>query len=413
MLPASRITIAVVGLTLALGGCSGGGAAPTPSGVPPTTVAPTESSPTGPATVPLDGTELVDPASAVRVSDGRGVMSEVIATFGNGGARDVTVALAPDGDKLVMRIPAGALDQGAIVKPSAFAWFDGTFQPVGSTADLVPGGAFTQNFNEWTDGEAVAWVESPSIQAQPYPWHLFAAPREGGPVLIATSDDTAQDASYPTIPEPVVYEGRVYWQMPAPPGVVTGTGTWSAPLTEGTPQLELTGARNPAATDAGVFSLSHLWGPEGDAGLEPGAVRVVRVDGDTRDQTLRTLDVNPDGRVGTLLGAGRWLAAPYHVGFAGGGITVFSATTGEGYSVAELDEPFSAGVALCDAALVWMEPDEDWLADTIYRLDLDTGELLAIDAPRAFRVDDCEGNDVLWSQTDGGGGVKQYVTTVG
>ncbi len=412
MITSSRITIAVTGVALALAGCTGTGADPAPSATASAEPTPTESSWIDPAILPLAGTTLVDPASAVRVSKGDPATSELVATYGRGGASDVVVALAPDGRRLVLRIPSGAWDQDVIVKPWEYAWFDGTFHLAGSTADMVPGETARQSFNEWTDGGTAAWVESPTTSALPYPWRLFAAPRDSEPILIATSDDAGQESTYPTIPEPVVYDGRVYWEMEAPPGVITGTATWSAPLTGGTPQMELTGARNPAATDAGVFSLSDLWGPEGDAGLEPGAVRVVRVDGDTGDQTLRTLDVNPDGRVGILLGAGRWLAAPYHVGFEGGGITVFSATTGEGYSVAELDEPFSAGLALCDAALVWMEPGEDWLADTIYRLDLDTGELLAIDAPRAFRVNDCEGNDVLWSQTDGEGGVKQYITTI-
>ncbi|MCB2411710.1 hypothetical protein LGT39_02460 [Demequina sp. TTPB684] len=410
MIAFGRQTIAVTGLALTLAGCSGEGADPSPSATAPAPT-PTESTWVDPASLPLAGTTLVDPASAVRVSDGS-VTSELVATFGNGGARDVTVALAPDGSRLVLRILAGSLENDAIVKPSEFAWFDGTFHPLGSTADMIPGDAARQSFSEWTDGETTAWVESPSIEASPFPWRLFAAGRDGGPVLITTSEDAEGHSDTPWAPDPVVYDGRVYWESQAPAGTVTGTGTWSAPVTGGDRHLELVGASRPAATDAGVFALSEVWGPEGDASLEPGAVRVTRVDGDPSDQTLRTLDVNPDGKVGRLHGEGRWLAAQYQIGFGDSGITVFSASTGEGYSIAPLDDALSADVALCDAALVWLQYGEDWSSDTIYRLDLDSGELIVFDAPRAFRINDCQGDDVLWSQTEGGK-VNRYLTTVG
>jgi len=413
MVALSRITITVAGLALTLAGCTGTGADPSSAATATVGATATESSWKDPASAPLAGTTLVDPASAASVSEGHGAASELVATFGNGGATDAVVALAPDGSRLVIRTPAGHIDQDIIVKPSEYGWFDGTFHMLGTTADLVPGDGARQSFGEWTDGETTAWVESSSIQAEPYPWRLFAAGREGGPALITTSEEAARLSDNPWAPDPVVYDGRVYWESEAPPGTVTGLGVWSTPVIGGSPRLDLPGARGPAATDAGVFAITTLWGPEGASGLEQGAYRVARVDGDTADQTLRTLDVSANGRTSSLIGDGRWLAIKYVLSSGTGGITVFSAETGEGYSIAPLDRPISADVALCDAALVWIEPGDDWLADTIYRLDLDTGDLIAIEAPRTFRVVDCEGNDVLWSQSDANGTVKQYLTTVG
>lgn len=412
MLASGRVIVAATGLALALAGCTEASDEALPSANSTVTPTATESAWIDPAGIPLDGTTLVDPTSARHVSGRDGAMAELAMTIQTAGAYDVIVALGPGGRELIERIPADPMDGDVIVKPSEYAWFDGTFHPLGSTADLVVGDGARQNFSEWTDGESTTWVESPSIQALPSPWRLFAAGPEGSPTLIATSEDAGDSTDFPSVPKPVIFDGRVYWDTVAPPGTVTGVATWSSPVGGGTPRMELVGARNLAATDEGVFAIAELWGPEGADGLEPGAVRIARVDGPEANTTLRTLDVGANGSASQLLGEGRWLAADYDMGFQSGGIAVFSAGTGEGFSIAPVDGPHGAGTVLCDAALVWIVPGEDWLTDTIYRLDLDTGDLISIDAPRAFYVGDCEGNDVLWSQSNGDGTVKQYITTV-